>query len=107
MGQLAPSSQRAVRVALSSPNGDDRKPYQASSFKISSGRSMTSPFRMERDGRASACRGTPAKMRSVGIGGCRQFTSPAQRGAVLVGPTLSRAFENRYADQPLPFHLSV
>ena len=43
MGQLVPSFQRAARVALSSPNGDDQKPYQASSFKNSTGRSMTSP----------------------------------------------------------------
>ena len=68
MGQLAPNSQRAVRLVCSSPRGDDRKPYQASSFKNSSRRSMTSLFRMERDGRASACQGTPARMRSVAIG---------------------------------------
>jgi hypothetical protein len=38
-------------------------------------------------------------MRSVSIGrllAIRQFTSPVQRGAVRVGPSLSRAFENRY-----------
>ena len=44
MGQLVPLPPEAIRVAHSSPKGDDRKPYQASSFKNSSGRFMTSPF---------------------------------------------------------------
>jgi hypothetical protein len=44
MGQLVPSLPRAIHGARSSPNGDDRKLYQASSFKNSSGRSMTSLF---------------------------------------------------------------
>src|ERR1700730_885072 len=42
MGQLVPGLPRAIRVARSSPKGDDRKPYQASSFKNSSRRFMTS-----------------------------------------------------------------
>jgi hypothetical protein len=64
MGQLAPNSQRAVRVVCSSPKGDDRKLCETSSFKNSSRRFMIAPLRIGRDGRASAGQRAPTKMRS-------------------------------------------
>src|SRR6202040_2718864 len=47
VGQLVPTLPQAIRVARFSPKEDDRKPHQASSFKNSSRRSMTSPFEQD------------------------------------------------------------
>ena len=87
MGQLVPSSQRAVRVALCSPNGDARKPYQASSFKNSTGRSMTAPCGWGATVARAPARGCRQKCAPSASDGCRQFTSPVQRGTVRVSRT--------------------
>jgi hypothetical protein len=48
MGQLVPHFQRTISVVSWSPKGDDRKLYQAASFKNSSRCSMT-PLRTGHD----------------------------------------------------------
>src|ERR1700739_4823114 len=93
MGQLVPSLPRAIRVARSSPKGDDWK--QASSFKNSGRGSMTVPSDRTRRGREHGP-GIAEKSARSASGGCRQFADPVERYAVRVGPTLSRTFENRY-----------